>query len=202
MDSRIYTLVIAGKPQGPFTIEELQKNQIKPDSFVRKPGMDDYKEAHEFEELRQILGFKKQYTAPQYFAGFDLRMLALCIDWFIILAVTSILELIFALLFDDKMTTIIILGSGLLLMPILKFVYQITLENKQQATIGKKLMNIRVTNMNGLKPEFSEILIRNLAKILSTATFFFGYFYLFLNKKQQTLHDLMANTIVIKDRLI
>ena len=164
--------------------------------------MDDYKEAHEFDELRQILGFKKQYTAPQYFAGFDLRMLALCIDWFIILAVTSILELIFALLFDDKMTTIIILGSGLLLMPILKFVYQITLENKQQATIGKKLMNIRVTNMNGLKPEFSEILIRNLAKILSTATFFFGYFYLFLNKKQQTLHDLMANTIVIKDRLI
>jgi uncharacterized RDD family membrane protein YckC len=202
MDSRIYTLVIAGKPQGPFTIEELQKNQIKPDSFVRKPGMDDYKEAHEFEELRQILGFKKQYTTPQYFAGFDLRMLALCIDWFIILAVTSILELIFALLFDDKMTTIIILGSGLLLMPILKFVYQIILENKQQATIGKKLMNIRVTNMNGLKPEFSEILIRNLAKILSTATFFFGYFYLFLNKKQQTLHDLMANTIVIKDRLI
>ena len=202
MDSRIYTLVIAGKPQGPFTIEELQKNQIKPDSFVRKPGMDDYKEAHEFDELRQILGFKKQYTAPQYFAGFDLRMLALCIDWFIILAVTSILELIFALLFDDKMTTIIILGSGLLLMHILKFVYQITLENKQQATIGKKLMNIRVTNMNGLKPEFSEILIRNLAKILSTATFFFGYFYLFLNKKQQTLHDLMANTIVIKDRLI
>lgn len=202
MDSRIYTLVITGKPQGPFTIEELQKNQIKPDSFVRKPGMDDYKEAHEFDELRQILGFKKQYTAPQYFAGFDLRMLALCIDWFIILAVTSILELIFALLFDDKMTTIIILGSGLLLMPILKFVYQITLENKQQATIGKKLMNIRVTNMNGLKPEFSEILIRNLAKILSTATFFFGYFYLFLNKKQQTLHDLMANTIVIKDRLI
>lgn len=202
MDSRIYTLVIAGKPQGPFTIEELQKNQIKPDSFVRKPGMDDYKEAHEFDELRQILGFKKQYTAPQYFAGFDLRMLALCIDWFIILAVTSILELIFALLFDDKMTTIIILGSGLLLMPILKFVYQITLENKQQATIGKKLMNIRVTNMNGLKPELSAILIRNLAKILSTATFFFGYFYLFLNKKQQTLHDLMANTIVIKDRLI
>jgi uncharacterized RDD family membrane protein YckC len=202
MNSPIYTLVINGKPQGPFTIEELQKNQIKPDSFVRKPGMDDYKEAHEFHELRQILGFKKQYTSPQYFAEFDLRMLAVCIDWFIILGVTSILELVFALLFDDKITTIIILGSGLLLMPILKFVYQIILENKQQATIGKKLMNIRVTNMNGLKPDFSEILLRNLAKILSTATFFFGYFYLFLNKKQQTLHDLMANTLVIKDRLM
>jgi uncharacterized RDD family membrane protein YckC len=63
-------------------------------------------------------------------------------------------------------------------------------------------MNIRVTNLNGLKPKFSEILIRNLAKIISTATFFFGYFYLFLNKKQQTLHDLMANTLVIKDRLV
>jgi uncharacterized RDD family membrane protein YckC len=202
MSEKIYTLVINGKPHGPFTIDELQKNQIKPDSFVRKPGMDDYKEAHEFDELRQILGFKKRYAAPQYFAGFDLRMLAVCIDWFIIIGVTSILELIFALLFDDKMTTIIILGSGLLVMPILKFIYQVVLENKQQATIGKKLMNIRVTNMNGLKPKFSEILIRNLAKILSTATFFFGYFYLFLNKKQQTLHDLMADTMVIKDRLV
>jgi uncharacterized RDD family membrane protein YckC len=202
MNEKIYTLVINGKPHGPFTIDELQKNQIKPDSFVRKPGMDDYKEAHEFDELRQILGFKKRYAAPQYFAGFDLRMLAVCIDWFIIIGVTSILELIFALLFDDKMTTIIILGSGLLVMPILKFIYQVVLENKQQATIGKKLMNIRVTNMNGLKPKFSEILIRNLAKILSTATFFFGYFYLFLNKKQQTLHDLMADTMVIKDRLV
>jgi uncharacterized RDD family membrane protein YckC len=202
MNEKIYILVINGKPHGPFTIDELQKNQIKPDSFVRKPGMDDYKEAHEFDELRQILGFKKRYAAPQYFAGFDLRMLAVCIDWFIIIGVTSILELIFALLFDDKMTTIIILGSGLLVMPILKFIYQVVLENKQQATIGKKLMNIRVTNMNGLKPKFSEILIRNLAKILSTATFFFGYFYLFLNKKQQTLHDLMADTMVIKDRLV
>lgn len=202
MSDQIYTLVINGKPQGPFTIDELQKNQIKPDSFVRKPGMDDYKEAHEFAELRQILGFKKRYTSPQYFAGFDLRILAVVLDWFIILGVTSVLGLIFALILNDRKTTIFILSSGLLLMPILKFIYQVILETKQQATIGKKLMNIRVTNLNGLKPKFSEILIRNLAKIISTATFFFGYFYLFLNKKQQTLHDLMANTLVIKDRLV
>ena len=202
MNQKIYTLVINGKPEGPFTIDELQKNQVKPDSFVRKPGMDDYKEAHEIEELRQILGFKKQFTSPQYFAGFDLRMLAFVLDWFIILGVTSIIELIIVLMLNDRMTTIFILGIGLLLMPILKFIYQVILETKQQATIGKKLMNIRVSNLNGQKPEFSEILIRNLAKIISTGTFFFGYFYLFLNKKQQTLHDLMANTLVIKDRLV
>jgi uncharacterized RDD family membrane protein YckC len=129
-------------------------------------------------------------------------MLAVVLDWFIILGVTSVLGLIFALILNDRTTTIFILSSGLLLMPILKFIYQVILETKQQATIGKKLMNIRVTNLNGLKPKFSEILIRNLAKIISTATFFFGYFYLFLNKKQQTLHDLMANTLVIKDRLV
>ncbi|RYE37816.1 MAG: RDD family protein, partial [Sphingobacteriales bacterium] len=31
---------------------------------------------------------------------------------------------------------------------------------------------------------------------------FFGYFYSFLNKKNQCWHDISANTLVIKDRLI
>jgi len=31
---------------------------------------------------------------------------------------------------------------------------------------------------------------------------FFGYLYSFLNKKQQCWHDIAANTLVVKDRLI
>ncbi|MBC7653497.1 MAG: RDD family protein, partial [Oligoflexus sp.] len=201
MDGKIYTLVINGKPQGPFTLEELKEKGVKPDSFVRKPGMDDYKEAHEFSELRELLGFSKQYTSPQYFAGFDLRLLATAIDWFIIFGIIAFLELMIALIYNDRATTLITIISGFILLPILKFFYHIYMENAQQATFGKKMMGIKVTDMRGLKPSLTEIVVRNISKSISTITFFFGYFYLFLNKKQQTLHDKMANTLVIKDRL-
>ncbi len=202
MSDKIYTLVINGKPQGPFTLAELKENRVKPDSFVRKPGMDDYKEAHEFAEIRAFLGIDKQYTAPQYFAGFDLRLLATAIDWFMIFGIVAFLELMIALIYNDKATTLITIISGFVLLPILKFFYHIYMENAQQATFGKKMMDIKVTDMRGLKPTLQEIFVRNISKSISTITFFFGYFYLFLNKKQQTLHDKMANTLVIKDRLV
>ncbi|MBK0382148.1 RDD family protein [Pedobacter sp. SD-b] len=201
-DQKIYTLVINGKPQGPFSLAELKENQISPNSFVRKPGMDDYKEAHEFPELRALLGFAEQHTAPQYFAGFDLRMLANAIDWFIIFGMLAFLELMIALYFNNRATSLITIIGGFILLPILKFFYHIYMEHDQQATFGKKMMNIKVTDLKGLKPTFSEVFVRNIAKSISTILFFFGYFYLFLNKQQQTLHDKMADTLVIKDRLI
>ena len=76
MEKDLYTVVINGKPQGPYTLEQLAALKIQPATFIRKPGMDDYKEAHEFPELRALLGFTFQHTAPQYFASFDQRLLA------------------------------------------------------------------------------------------------------------------------------
>lgn len=202
MDEKIYTLVVDGKPIGPFTLHELKENRVKPDSFVRKPGMDDYKEAHEFPELRTLLGFTRQFSDPQYFAGFDLRLFASVIDWFIIFGILAFFELLLSLMLDDRTKTLVIIGSGLVLLPILKFFYHIYMEFHQQATVGKKLINIKVTNMQGLAPSLSEVFIRNSSKIISTGLLFFGYLYSFLNKKQQCLHDVIANTLVIKDRLV
>lgn len=203
MEEKIYTIVKAGKPVGPFTLAELKSVGIKPDDFIRKPGMDDYREAHEFQEIRELLGFGKQYTPPQYFAGFDLRLLADAIDWFIIFGMCILFELIFVLALGfNQMQTIAMFTSGIILLPFLKFFYHLYMEYQRQATIGKALLNIKVTSLQGLRPSFQEVLVRNLCKVVSTLTLFFGYFYLFLNKKQQTLHDKMANTLVVKERLI
>lgn len=203
MDEKIYTLVKEGKPIGPFSLIELKAVGLKPDDFIRKPKMDDFKEAHEFQEIREFLGFGKQYAAPQYFAGFDLRLLADAIDWLIIFGMAILLELIFVLVLGfGQQETIMMFTSGVVLLPFLKFIYHLYMEFQRQATIGKALLNIKVTNLQGLPPSFQEVLVRNLSKVISTALFFFGYFYLFLNKQQQCLHDKMANTLVIKDRLI
>lgn len=202
MSDKIYTLVIDGKPQGPFSLEDLKESSISSGSFIRKPGMDDYKEAHEFAELRELLGFQKEYTLPQYFAGFDLRLLASCLDWFVVIFIMITIIFISVFLFDLQENIISILISNVFLIPVVKFIYQIILETKYQVTIGKKLLNIKVTTLEGLKPSFNKILIRNLSKIISTSIFCFGYLYSFLNKKQQCLHDVIAKTLVIKERLI
>jgi len=202
MSGNLYFLVVNGKPTGPFAIDELKTQNVKPDSFVKTAEMDDYKEVHEIEELRIALGFAKEFTAPQYYAGFDLRMLATAIDWFIAFGIFIFFQLLMALFVADKSATQQNILSGLLLLPFLKLFYHIYMENHQQATIGKKLVAIKVTNLQGLPPSLQQVIYRNLCKILSTLPFFAGYFYLFLNKKQQALHDKLASTLVVKDRLI
>ncbi len=49
--------------------------------------MDDYKEAHELPELRQLLNLKTETILPQYFATLDIRLLAVVIDYFILTAI-------------------------------------------------------------------------------------------------------------------
>jgi len=170
---------------------------------VRKPGMDDYKEAHEFPELRALFGFSYEQTAPQYFASFDQRLLASVIDYFILLLIYIGIILVSFLFITDKGQRIMTGLMFLPLLPVFKFIYGVFADaSAAQGTIGKRLLNIKVTDMGGRRISFSVSLIRNGAKILSVIPLFFGYLYSFLNKKLQTWHDIAANTLVIKDRLI
>jgi uncharacterized RDD family membrane protein YckC len=198
-----YTVVINGKPQGPYQLAELKSLNIKSVTFIRKPGMNDYKEAHEFPELRELLGFKYQQTAPQYFASFDQRLLASVIDYFLILMFYVFALLLSFLVIQEKTMRISTAITMLPAIPAIKFIYGVFAESsKAQGTLGKKLLNIKVTDMWGNRIDLVTAFGRNAAKILSVLPFFFGYLYSFLNKKQQCFHDMAANTLVIKDRLI
>ncbi|WP_316773052.1 RDD family protein [Pedobacter frigiditerrae] len=198
-----YTVVINGKPEGPYALQELQRLNIKPGTFIRKPGMDDYKEAHEFEELRELLGFSFQQTAPQYFASFDQRLMASVIDYFLLLICYVAIVLIAYLFVDQKMFRIGTALFLLILVPVAKIIYASIAEaSVKQATIGKRMMDIKVTDLNGSRLTLGNSIGRNLGKLISNATLGIGYLFCFLNKKQQCLHDIMAETLVTKQRLI
>lgn len=198
-----YTVVINGKPEGPYALQELQRLNIKPGTFIRKPGMDDYKEAHEFEELRELLGFRFQQTAPQYFASFDQRLMASVIDYFMLLICYVAIVLIAYIFVDQKMFRIGAALFLLILVPVAKIIYSSIAEASiKQATIGKRMMDIKVTDLNGNRLTLGNSIGRNLGKLISNATLGIGYLFCFLNKKQQCLHDIMAETLVTKQRLI
>ncbi|WP_029284062.1 RDD family protein [Pedobacter sp. R20-19] len=198
-----YTVVINGKPQGPYLLSDLEGLNITPNTFIRKPGMDDYKEAHAIPELRELLGFKYQKTAPQYFAAFDQRLLASVIDHFIIFGIYTILILTSYIFIQGKDERIMAFLVPFPIIFIIKLVYGVFAESSlKKATLGKRILNIKVTDLEGSRITTSRSMARNFSKILSVIPVFFGYLYCFLNKKNQCWHDITADTLVIKDRLI
>ncbi|HXS38101.1 MAG TPA: RDD family protein [Flavipsychrobacter sp.] len=70
-----------------------------------------------------------------------------------------------------------------------------------QATIGKRAMGIRVTNMEGFRISFANATGRYFAKTISFLIILMGYFMVLWDDKNQGLHDKLANTLVVKDTL-
>jgi uncharacterized RDD family membrane protein YckC len=200
--SSTYLLVINGTPQGPFSIEQLKAIGVKPGDFLKTAAMDDYKEAHEIAELRDFFGFNKQALIPQYFGSFDQRLLASALDWFFVSGICIITAFIISLLVNDKEVRLSIAFSLLVIIPLVKLIYHIIMESSvKQATYGKQILRIKVCDMNGNGISFVRSIGRNLAKIFSVSTLFIGYLFSFFNKQQQCLHDMIAGTLIIKDRL-
>lgn len=198
-----YTIVVSGKPEGPYTLDELAGKAISAGTFIRIPGMDDYKEAHEFPELCALFGFNYQRTAPQYFAAFDQRLLASVIDYFLLFMIYIFALLLVFMMVTDKQARIAFAIMCLPAVPVFKMIYSVFGDaSVKQGTAGKRLLHIKVTDLNGNRISTGKSVIRQLAKILSVLPLFFGYLYSFLNKKAQCWHDIAAETVVIKDRLI
>src|ERR1700712_3291454 len=146
-----YLLVVNGKPQGPYTVDELKAMRIKAGDFVKTPAMDDYKEAHEIAELRSIFGFKQQAVMPQYFGAFDQRVLAAIIDWLIVGGIAITITYIPVLLISNVMIKAALTGSLLIVVPVAYLIYHIVMESSpQQATYGKMILKIKVCDMDGL----------------------------------------------------
>ena len=197
-----YFLVINGKPEGPFSIERLKGMTVKPSDFLKTAEMVDYKEAHEIEELRELFHFDKRSVVPQYFAGFDQRWMASALDWFFVGGGFIVLAFLAAYIIEDKSARLIIALSILAFVPITKIVYHIVMEcSPKQATYGKQILKIKVCDLEGRRISTGRSISRNLFKIFSLITII-GYLLSFFNKKQQCLHDIMAETLVVKDRLL
>jgi uncharacterized RDD family membrane protein YckC len=68
-------------------------------------------------------------------------------------------------------------------------------------TVGKRLMSVRVMDIQGLRLQFSQIVIRNLLRLIDSlpVCYLVGGLSCLLSPKSQRLGDLAANTIVIRE---
>jgi uncharacterized RDD family membrane protein YckC len=97
--------------------------------------------------------------------------------------------LIFAMLFP-----------AILLVVIAAWLYYAGMESSaRQATFGKSLMSLRVTNGEGQRLSFGHATGRYFAKIISgLIPFAIGYIMAGFTAKKQALHDLIAGTLVLR----
>ena len=90
-------------------------------------------------------------------------------------------------------------GLGNLLSILMSWFYYAFLESgASQATIGKKALGLKVVTTDGQPISFGQATGRYFGKILSTLILFIGYLMMLWDDKKQTLHDKMANTLVVK----
>lgn len=69
-----------------------------------------------------------------------------------------------------------------------------------QATPGKRVLKIYVTDSHGRRLTFARAAARNGAKLISSLTFLVGYLVAAFTEKKQALHDILSGCLVLKRR--
>lgn len=67
-----------------------------------------------------------------------------------------------------------------------------------QATLGKKMLGLQVTDINGNKIGFGRATGRYFAMAFLSGILLIGYLMAAFTEKKQSLHDLIAGTVVVK----
>ena len=116
------------------------------------------------------------------YAGFWKRFGAIIIDGFILAIINTILSIIIS-----KYVSILTY-----------WIYFAVLESSSsQATFGKMVIGIIVTDKDGNKISFDRATVRHFCKIISGMLLCMGFILAGVTQKKQALHDLIANTLVV-----
>lgn len=137
-------------------------------------------------------------------AGPYVRVLAYLLDFIIRVGICIVAQLLLALC-GLIIGVTVAQGLSLLLMFFLMFFYYIIFEaGKRGASPGKRVMGLRVVDTSGAPISYGQAFIRNMLRFADGMPIFsygFGLLSTLLTKRFQRLGDLLANTVVVYDRL-
>ncbi|MEK5063321.1 RDD family protein [Cytobacillus sp. FSL R5-0596] len=168
---------------------------------------------------------KQPYESPKEYSGFWLRFAAYLIDSIIVGIPLAILSIVIFLIFfstsdtfnmmisdpsymetemsDDEAIAFIgtyfgVLGVTFLFNLIVAVAYFAGMHaSPWQGTVGKKLLGLKVTDLNGDHISFWRAVGRYFAMAI-TGIFIIGFIIAAFTEKKQALHDLIAGTVVLK----
>ncbi len=141
------------------------------------------------------------------YGGFWIRVLAAIIDTIILRVVVAPVHMIFGGLGLAGMMSGVphagiglgLLGGGLsaIFLVFGSWLYEAFMESSSyQATLGKMIFGMKVTDLNGNRISFERATGRHFAKWLSAMILGIGYIMVGFTERKQGLHDLLAGTLV------
>jgi len=131
------------------------------------------------------------------YAGFWRRAFAYLIDYIIVMILVRVVIMAGAAALPHSG------GPGpagllLLVAVVASVLYYAMLESSSmQATLGKKALDLKVTDLQGERIGFGRALGRMFAHIVSFLVFGIGFAMAVFTERRQTLHDKMAGTLVV-----
>ncbi|MFA4877267.1 MAG: RDD family protein [Methanoregula sp.] len=163
----------------------------------------------------------EEEEAPEVgmYAGFGRRLIAFIVDIILIILIGSIVITFFSLVNGLKygyymatgipyssLTEAGTLDAALgplvaaigMLVIVIPWLYFAGFESsRSQATPGKVLMRLIVTDLAGNKPTFARTTLRFFFKYISALIIFIGFIMIAFTKKRQGLHDKIAGCLVL-----
>jgi uncharacterized RDD family membrane protein YckC len=129
--------------------------------------------------------------AEGVYAGLEWRFLAGLIDTAIMILPALVGNWVVVTVFGPPFDTVFIILAW--------WLYHAMLESSnQQATVGARYLNMKVTDENGARLSFGRATGRYFASILSSILCYAGFLTIPFSRTKQGLHDMIAKTLVIK----
>jgi len=131
----------------------------------------------------------------ELFAGFWTRVGGYVIDYVVLMGMVFLIFLLASVVGRSKVQIAFIY---LLLGVVGPWLYSALFESGTwQATLGKKAVGVKVTDLAGQRISFGRASGRYFAQWLSNITFGIGYLMAAFTQRRQTLHDMIASTVVV-----
>ena len=140
------------------------------------------------------------------YGGFWIRVVAFLVDAILVRAVAWPVSMIFSLGglgmmggFPHGALGLHLFGGGVVLVLVIfgSWLYEaFMLSSPYQATLGKMILGMKVTDLYGNRISFARATGRHFAKWLSGMILFIGYIMVGITERKQGLHDLLAGTLV------
>ena len=143
---------------------------------------------------------KRRRAAKVEYAGFWLRLAAFIIDQIILGGIGFVIGFFIGMMFP-AVAIFSTQGFWNIAGIFISWVYYAQLESSsKQATFGKQLMHIKVTDYKNKKISFARASARFFGKIFSGLILGIGFLMIAFTEKKQGLHDIIAGCLVVKSK--
>ena len=199
-----YYLLDGFEKTGPFTYKELLNNGLDVNSQLSTSTSDKLQFASEMPEFIEYFKSKGIYfPTGDNLANFGARLLAFIIDYFPLYILLEIVALRSGWItipanftLDQPFPESVLIFNLCFLVFFL--IYRTIMEASQmKATIGKRICNLVVVDINGDSPSLLSIIGRNIGVVMSIILWV-PFLTMLFNEHRQNWYDSLAKTYVVK----